>query len=96
LEKISRPLADPAGIRAAWHGFLRYYGLEGFRQEVRMILDKMAEQPQKGAAMFRNRLLTMQHREPWTELLTRTVEGTLETAPQWACDLAAEWLTRRR
>jgi poly-gamma-glutamate capsule biosynthesis protein CapA/YwtB (metallophosphatase superfamily) len=96
LEKISRPLLNEEDIRAAWHGFLRAYGLEGFRQEVRMILEKMEGDPRKGAAMFRNRILTMQHREHWADALTRIVEGTIEAAPQWAYDLTREWLTRRR
>jgi poly-gamma-glutamate synthesis protein (capsule biosynthesis protein) len=96
LERISRPLSDEEGVRAAWHGFLRYYGLAGFRAEVRMILKKMESDPQKGAAMFRNRILTMQHREHWAEALTRIVDGTIESSPQWAYDLSAEWLTRKR
>jgi poly-gamma-glutamate capsule biosynthesis protein CapA/YwtB (metallophosphatase superfamily) len=95
LERISSPLAEEQQIRDAWHGFLRHYGHQGFVDEVRRILDSMAREPRKGAAMFRNRLTTMQHQEHWIDLLSRMVEGTLESSPEWARELAQEWLTTR-
>ena len=72
------------------------YGQQGFRAEVTAMLDRMEADPRKAAAMFRNRLTTMQHREHWQSVLTRIMEGTLDDAPDWACDLAREWLTRKR
>ncbi|MCU0584330.1 MAG: CapA family protein [Syntrophales bacterium] len=90
------PLARPEGIAEAWHGFLRHYGIKGFRDEMAMILAKMDEQPPKGAAMLRNRVVTMQHREHWIDAMTRIMDGTIADSPQWACDLAVEWLTRKR
>ncbi len=96
LKKVSLPLADEEGITDAWHGFLRYYGLKGFRDEIAMILAKMDQEPAKGAAMLRNRVATMQHREHWIDVMTRIMEGTIDDSPQWALDLAAEWLTRKR
>jgi hypothetical protein len=96
LEKVSLPLADQEGIKEAWHGFLRYYGLKGFRDEIAMILAKMDQEPAKGAAMLRNRITTMQHREHWIDAMTRIMEGSIDDSPQWALDLAAEWLTRKR
>jgi poly-gamma-glutamate synthesis protein (capsule biosynthesis protein) len=96
LKKVSLPLADQEGITDAWHGFLRYYGLKGFRDEIAMILTKMDQEPAKGAAMLRNRITTMQHREHWIDAMTRIMDGTIDSSPQWALDLAAEWLTRKR
>ncbi len=96
LKKVSLPLAQPEGIADAWHGFLRYYGLKGFRDEIAMILAKMDQEPAKGAAMLRNRIATMQHREHWIDAMTRIMDGTIDASPQWALDLAAEWLTRKR
>jgi hypothetical protein len=56
----------------------------------------MEQEPPKGAAMLRNRIATMQHREHWIDVMTRIMEGTIDDSPQWALDLAAEWLTRKR
>jgi len=96
LRKVSLPLAQPGGIADAWHGFLRYYGIRGFRDEMAMILARMDREPAKGAAMMRNRIATMQHREHWIDAMTRIMDGTIDESPQWAYDLAVEWLTRKR
>jgi len=96
LKKVSLPLAGEEGITEAWHGFLRYYGLQGFRDEIAMILAKMDQEPAKGAAMLRNRITTMQHREHWIDAMTRITDGTIDSSPQWAYDLVVEWLTRKR
>jgi hypothetical protein len=96
LKKVSLPLANEEGIKEAWHGFLQCYGLKGFRDEIAMILAKMDQEPAKGAAMLRNRVATMQHREHWIDAMTRIMNGTIEDSPSWACDLAVEWLTRKR
>lgn len=96
LKKVSLPLADPEGIAEAWHGFLRWYGLTGFCNEIAMIRAKMDQEPAKGAAMLRNRITTMQHSQHWIDAMTRIMDGTIDEAPQWALDLAVEWLTRKR
>ncbi len=95
FKEISLPLDTLEGITDAWNGFLQYYGSTGFRNEVAMIMEKMETDPQKGAAMFRNRLTTNQHFYHWQDLLTRMVKGELETAPAWAQKIAQEWLTRK-
>ena len=46
--------------------------------------------------MLRNRVTTMQHREHWIDAMTRVMDGTIDDSPQWAYDLAVEWLTRKR
>lgn len=96
LKTISLPLAQPKGITDAWHGFLRYYGIKGIRNEISTILAKMDMEPAKGAAMLRNRVATMQHREHWIDAMSRIMDGTIDTSPQWAYDLAVKWLTRKR
>lgn len=94
LRQVSEPL--PAGIAGAWAGFLQHCGVQGFREEVERILGTMAGDPGKGAAMFRNRLTTAQHRHHWVDLLSRMMDGTLDQAPPWARALAEEWLTATR
>ncbi len=96
FQDISQPLDTPQGIEDAWNGFLSYYGSKGFKNEVTMIMEKLEKDPGKGAAMFRNRLTTSQHFFHWKDLLTRMVSGQLETGPEWAQDLAREWLNRTR
>jgi poly-gamma-glutamate synthesis protein (capsule biosynthesis protein) len=75
LTRLSRPFATAAGPARAWNAWLAYYGDAGFRAEVTGILDRMATDPRKGAAMFRNRITTMQHVEHWQAYLTRVVDG---------------------
>lgn len=96
LARVSRPLQRREGAAQAWRGFLRYYGVHGFQAEVRMLMDRLAADPAKGAAMFRNRLTTMQHREHWQSVLARIMEGTIDQSPPWAFELAREWLTSKR
>jgi poly-gamma-glutamate synthesis protein (capsule biosynthesis protein) len=75
LTRLSRPFATAAGPARAWNAWLEYYGEAGFRAEVTGMLDRMATEPRKGAAMFRNRITTMQHVEHWQTFLTRVVDG---------------------
>lgn len=74
MRRLSAPLKTPGGVRRAWEAYLDYYGLEGFREEVGRILQTMKSEPRKGAAMFRNRLTTLQHAELWRDALTRLIE----------------------
>ncbi|MCU0252106.1 MAG: CapA family protein [Vicinamibacterales bacterium] len=73
LTRLSRPFATAAGPARAWNAWLQYYGEAGFRAEVTGILDRMTADPRKGAAMFRNRITTMQHLEHWETFLTRMI-----------------------
>ena len=95
LSALSAPLESPEGIRDAWHGFLKYYGVSGFKDEIANIMDQFVIEPPKGAAMFRNRLTTLQHSHHLTDLMTRIMDGTLESAPKWAVAVVAEYLTRK-
>lgn len=95
LKEISIPLHDFADIENAWHGFLRYYGIQGIGDEIQMILDRLRDEPPKGAAMLRNRITTMQHRQHWTDALTRIMEGDINRSPQWAYDLSEQWFNAK-
>jgi poly-gamma-glutamate capsule biosynthesis protein CapA/YwtB (metallophosphatase superfamily) len=75
LERLSKPLHEPNGVERAWQAYLAYYGMAGFSNEVSGILEKMKTEPPKGAAMFRNRISTMQHVELWRDFLTRVMAG---------------------
>lgn len=94
MQRISQPLETMDDIEAAWNGFLRHYGVGGFFDEIDMLLGKLRKEPAKGAAMIRNRITTMQHREHWIDVMTRIINGTIDDAPDWACKLTREWLTR--
>ncbi len=95
LKHLSLPLDDFTQTKAAWHGFLRYYGMNGFRTEIKMIMDKLEQDPAKGAAMFRNRVTTMQHNQHLADTMTRIMSGAIDVAPQWAYDRVKEWMTRK-
>jgi poly-gamma-glutamate capsule biosynthesis protein CapA/YwtB (metallophosphatase superfamily) len=96
LRSVSLPLDEDRTIAEAWDGFLCHYGLQGFEEEIRMLLHALAEEPLKGAAMFRNRIATMQHNQHWIDALTRIIQGRIDDAPPWAVELTEQWLTRTR
>ena len=89
------PSAQSArGVAEAWQAYLAYYGPEGFKKEVLGILEKMDSEPRKGAAMFRNRITTLQHAELWRDALTRFMsERPAPARPAWT-RLIDEWLTK--
>jgi poly-gamma-glutamate capsule biosynthesis protein CapA/YwtB (metallophosphatase superfamily) len=94
LRRVSRPLISVRGVAEAWQSYLAYYGPEGFKKEVLGILEKMDSEPRKGAAMFRNRITTLQHTELWRDALTRFMSETPAPArPAWT-RLVDEWLTK--
>jgi poly-gamma-glutamate capsule biosynthesis protein CapA/YwtB (metallophosphatase superfamily) len=94
LWRVSRPFGTKTGIDEAWQSYLAYYGLEGFKNEVRRILGKMGSEPRKGAAMFRNRITTLQHAELWRDALTRFISGKPAPAQAAWTRLIRDWFTR--
>ena len=93
LRRVSAPLDTAGGVEAAWQAYLAYYGPQGFRKEVLGILEKMGSEPRKGAAMFRNRITTLQHSELWRDALTRFLSARPAPArPRWT-RLVHEWMT---
>ena len=95
LKAISEPLNDFPRIIEAWNGFIKYYGINGFQNEITNIMETLNREPAKGAAMFRNRLTTLQHNQHLVDTMTRIMAGTIDHAPSWALDTVAEWLTRQ-
>lgn len=94
LARLSRPFATAHGHERAWDAYLDWYGLAGFESEVTGILDRMRAEPRKGAAMFRNRVMTVQHAELWRTFLTRIVDGRQSRAPRDAARLVEEYFNR--
>lgn len=94
LERVSKPLASPRAVSEAWRAYLSYYGPAGFKNEVLSILEKMETEPPKGAAMFRNRVTTLQHVELWRDALTQFMAGTPKPAPARLARTVADWFTR--
>jgi poly-gamma-glutamate synthesis protein (capsule biosynthesis protein) len=94
IRRVSRPFETAKGVDEAWQAYLAYYGPEGFKKEVLTILRKIDEEPRKGAAMFRNRLTTLQHSELWRDALTRFMSEKPALARAVWTRLVREWLTR--
>jgi len=94
FERLSLPLKDAESAKRAWHAVLAVYGEEGFRTELEKILAAMKETPAKGAAMMRNRVSCMQHREQWIDGMSRIIDGTIADAPEEEMALVREYLTR--
>ncbi len=94
LDRVGRHLAGPGGVDEAWQAYIAYYGPEGFRKEVLGILEKMENEPRKGAAMFRNRLTTLQHSELWRDALTRFMSEKPAPVAARLTHLVEEWLTK--
>jgi poly-gamma-glutamate synthesis protein (capsule biosynthesis protein) len=94
LRRVSRPLKTAKGVAEAWQAYLADYGPEGFKREVLGILDRMGSEPRKGAAMFRNRLTTLQHAELWRDAMTRFMsEKPAPARPAWT-RIVREWSTK--
>lgn len=94
LDRVSAPFGADRGVEEAWQSYLAHYGHEGFRKEVLGILEKLGSEPRKGAAMFRNRITTLQHAELWRDALTRFMADKPAPArPAWS-RIIREWLTK--
>jgi len=91
---ISKPLHDRAGIAKTWEAYLAYYGVPGFTGEVLGIMERMKTEPQKAAAMFRNRITTLQHAELWRDFLTRIMDEGRRPYSKEAFRVIREWFTR--
>ena len=94
LARISRPFKTAAGPANAWEAWLAFYGEQGFSNEVLGILEQMKTDPQKGAAMFRNRITTLQHSELWRTFLTRMMNREHRGCSQNAYKTVEEWFSR--
>jgi poly-gamma-glutamate synthesis protein (capsule biosynthesis protein) len=95
MARLSKPYQTPSGHDKAWDAYLAYYGAAGFDAEVAGMLDRMRTEPQKGAAMFRNRITTAQHIELWRTYLTRVITGQKARFTKDAYALVEEYFTRK-
>ena len=94
FKKLSAPLASAESAKRAWHAVLAYHGIEGFRAELKKILDKFAENPPVAAAMQRNRICCMQHFSQWREGFDRIVSGKIGDAPKRYVAMVEKYLTQ--
>jgi len=95
MARISKPLHARAGAAKAWEAYLAYYGMSGFTGEVLGIVERMRSEPQKGAAMFRNRITTLQHAELWRDFLARIVDEEQRPYSREAFRVIREWFTKK-
>ena len=93
LNAISGCLEKRSSMEEAWNGFLSYYGTEGYLDELQRIMNEMKSNAGKGAAMLRNRVMTLQHLHHWNDGLSRIVSGEIDKAPEWAKKLAELYFT---
>jgi poly-gamma-glutamate synthesis protein (capsule biosynthesis protein) len=94
IDLISASLGATVGVDQAWQAYIAYYGLEGFKTEVLGILERMGSEPRKGAAMFRNRITTLQHSELWRDALTRFMAEKKAPVRPGLARLVEEWFTK--
>ncbi len=94
LSRLSRPYRTADGHLKAWDAYLDFYGAEGFSAEVSGILARMGTEPEKAAAMFRNRITTAQHVELWRTYLDRVIAGRIGRSSKDAQALVAEYFSR--
>ena len=95
FQELSQPLAREQEIREAWLGFLAYYGEQGYSRELGRILQEWEKAPAKGAAMLRNRLLTLQHFRHWHDGLNRIVDGSISNAKEEYIAFARRYFTEK-
>ncbi len=95
MARLSKPYQTPSGHEKAWDAYLAYYGAAGFNAEVTGMLERMRTEPQKGAAMFRNRITTAQHIELWRTYLTRVMTSQKARFTKDTYGLVEEYFTRK-
>jgi poly-gamma-glutamate capsule biosynthesis protein CapA/YwtB (metallophosphatase superfamily) len=93
MVRLSKPFRTPTGHERAWDAYLVHYGIDGLVNEASGILERLKSEPQKAAAMFRNRVTTMQHAELWKDVLTRSIAGTAKAPPRDAVDVVRDYFT---
>ena len=92
LKKLSRPFAgDPyegyyGALKERWHSG---YAAGEFRKAAgHFDTDRV-----KAAALFRNRMTTLQHTELWIPMFDRVVRGTIDDAPEWSTAMEHEFMS---
>lgn len=92
LEKLSRPFTgDPY---EGYYGALKERWHSGYAAgEFRKAAGHFDTDPVKAAALFRNRMTTLQHTELWIPMFDRVVRGTIDDAPDWSTAMEHEFMS---
>jgi poly-gamma-glutamate synthesis protein (capsule biosynthesis protein) len=93
IARVSKPFRSASGPWRAWQAYLAHYGTAGFLSEVTGILERMKSEPERAAAMFRNRITTMQHAELWKDTLNRVIAGGHPPLPREALETVRKWFS---
>ena len=94
LETLSRPFGggDP---REGYYGMLKERWQSGYAaEEFRKAAGNFDTDPMKAAAVFRNRMTTLQHTQLWIPMFDRVVRGRIGDAPDWCTEMEHEFMTR--
>jgi len=95
FRRVSGQINTPGGRKQAWHALIQYYAAHMLEPELAAIFDKLKTDPAKGAAMFRNRLTTLQHSQLLTDTMTRIMTDRLDDVSSRPKSLIREWMTRK-
>ena len=92
LEKLSRPFAgDPY---EGYYGTLKERWQSGYAAgEFRKATGHFDTDSVKAAALFRNRMTTLQHTQLWIPMFDRVVRGTIDDAPEWSTAMEHEFMS---
>ena len=94
FKTVSEPLWEDQGLEETWKAMRSYYEARQFRPEVEKLLATLDSDPPKGAAMFRNRVTTLQHKQLWQDTMTWIMEGKPKARDPRLEELIHQWLTR--
>lgn len=93
LEKLSAPLAEHA--YETWHGVLKARWNSGFaKTEFEKTVELFKHEPLRAAAVFRNRMTTLQHTGLYIPMFDRVVNGVIDDAPDYAYEMENEFQER--
>ena len=93
FKRLSRPFEE--NPYEGYFGTLKERWHSGYAAgEFRKAAGQFDTDPAKAAALFRNRMTTLQHTELWIPMFDRVARGTIDDAPEWSSDLEHEFMTK--
>ena len=94
IKALSRPFdQDPY---AGYHGALKERWYSGYAAgEFRKAVSFFDTDTMKAAAVFRNRMTTLQHTALWIPMFDRVVRGKIDDAPDWCTEMEHEFLNKK-
>ena len=95
LKALSRPFeGDPY---AGYYGALKERWYSGYAAgEFRKAVGHFDTDPLKAAAVFRNRMTTLQHTQLWIPMFDRVLCGKIDDAPDWCTEMEHEFLNLKQ